>query len=380
MKAGEVQARRHRGFLGAVGELAARMRREQARESIDRVLPMARGAGPIGLRFGGFGGGLVAAHVFPKEPGHGRLATDAQLFGAPEGGVPDVAIACEEFVLGVERQRETFRRFGITAGREGFLGLRLQGPPLLPKRRGLQSAEPGVEQGAPAGVGQAGELPAIGDLLLAGDRPAELHDGRGFVVLRQSERRGLEGGGLLTQPLAAQEVEAATQGHQTRVLGADGLAGGKILFLRLQGLFQQADVLFRELEAHLPDFFEGRLGLQRSLTQDFRVSGRDRELRLAGRPSFRGVEQQGSDAQGGEHQQEQRKPDPDPEGLEGETPAARPGVRGGHEVGSGWSRAVAHERAANFVAGGLFALIVRHSGSSKSYLQYWKWLNSSASP
>ena len=316
VETGEVQTRHDRGLLGAVGELAARMRREQARERIDRVLPAGGGARPVGLRFSGGGGGLMLADFFPDEAGHRGLAADGQLFGPAEGGVTHVAITREEFVLGVEGRRETFRGLGVTAGGEGLLRLGFQCASLLPERRGFKTTEAGVQQGAATGVGEAGELPAVGDLLLAGDREAELLGGRGFVVLGEGERRGLERDRLLAQPFAPEEVQPATQGDQPRVFGADRAAGRKIFLVGQQGLFQQADIVLGELEALLADFLEGRFRRERTLPEGLGVRGGHRELGAAGRPALRRVEQQGGDGQGGDHQQQQGQTHPGPDGLE----------------------------------------------------------------
>jgi len=46
---------------------------------------------------------------------------------------------------------------------------------------------------------------------------------------------------------------------------------GKILLLGLQGLLQEADILFGEFETGLADLFESRLGFEGALTEDFRV-------------------------------------------------------------------------------------------------------------
>jgi hypothetical protein len=61
-----------------------------------------------------------------------------------------------------------------------------------------------------------------------------------------------------------------------------------------------------------PAPFESRFGFEGALTEDFGVSRRDGQLGLAGRPTVRGIEEQGSDGQGGAHQDEQRDPDAEP--------------------------------------------------------------------
>jgi hypothetical protein len=139
----------------------------------------------------------MPADFFPDEPGHRGLAADDKVFGAAERGVTHVAIAREKIVLRVEGGRETFRGLGVTAGGEGLLRLGFQRASLLPERRGFKTTEAGIEQRAATGISQAGELPAIGDLLFAGDGPTELLGGRGFVGLGQGERGGLKGGRLL---------------------------------------------------------------------------------------------------------------------------------------------------------------------------------------
>ena len=206
MEAREVQPRRHGGFLGAIGELAARMGDQQAGESIDGRLPAPGGARPVGLRLGGLGGRLMSAHLHPEQPGYGGLAADGELFGTTEGGVTHVTITAQEFVLGVDGLREALRGFGVTTGGERLFGLRFQSPPLLPEVRRFEPAEAGIQQGPPTGISEAGELPTVGDLLLAGDRPAEPLRSRRLVRLGQDERRGLESDGFLAKALPPEKM------------------------------------------------------------------------------------------------------------------------------------------------------------------------------